>query len=168
MQRRQYALGIGGIGVAVLLVALVVIGPGDFFLAERSTQVDESNPDLADATVLETGTFSGAAGHDLSGTVSLLRAENGDLHLRFEDYQQQQWPDVFIYVTPGESPTTREAVEAGTKVLIDGGSDGGESTKVGNFAQKIPAGVTAEDINGVSAWCDQFSTPFGEATLTAA
>lgn len=116
-------------------------------------------------TVLRSGTFTGDAGHDVSGRVYLLRDEKG-LVLQFENYSQQQGPDVYIYVTPARTPDEQSEIDAGRKVLIDGGEDGGESTLEGNFFQRLPDDVEAENINGVSAWCDQFSTPFGHAALT--
>jgi hypothetical protein len=116
--------------------------------------------------VLARGTFVGAAGHDVSGTVLLMRDDAG-LYLRFENYSQQQGPDVFVYVTPSATPDTTSEIDAGTRVLIDGGADGGESTKEGIFTQRLPEGVTAEEVGGVGIWCDRFATPFGYAELSA-
>jgi len=31
----------------------------------------------------------------------------------------------------------------------------------------LPDSVEASDVNGVGAWCDQFSVPFGYASLEA-
>lgn len=156
---------VGVAAMVVLVAAVVVIGPSDFFLPERASQVDESPEPTADGVdVLKRGTFAGAAGHDVSGTVTLLRDDEG-LYLRFEDYSQTQGPDVFVYVTPADEPTKKSEVRAGQKILIDGGADGGESTKEGTFTQRLPDGVSASDVEGVAIWCERFATPFGYADL---
>jgi hypothetical protein len=164
IERRTLLLGGGGLAAVAFLVALAVIGPSDFFLPEQSTQVMEAADD--DATVLKSGTFVGTAGHDVAGRVLLARDEEG-LFLRFENYTQTQGPDVFVYVTPSQTPDTRAEIAAGRKVLVDGGADGGESTKEGTFTQRLPADVSAADVGGVGIWCERFATPFGYAELAA-
>jgi hypothetical protein len=133
---------------------------------ERATRVRAEQPVLsADATTLAHGEFAGRAGHRCSGRVELVR--DGDAgFLRFRDYEQTQGPDVFVYVCPAPDPDTAAEIRAGTKVLVDGGADGGESTKVGDFVQRLPDGVALGGIRGVGIWCDAFGTPFGTATLT--
>jgi hypothetical protein len=164
VERRTLLVGAGAVAVALLL-AVALIGPSDFFLPEQSTLVQEGAATAGDE-VLSRGTFVGTAGHDVSGAVLLMRDDAG-LYLRFENYSQQQGPDVFVYVTPSETPDTTSEIDAGTRVLVDGGADGGESTKEGTFTQRLPEGVTAEEIGGVGIWCDQFATPFGYAELSA-
>jgi hypothetical protein len=162
VERRTVVVGVGAV-VLLFVVALAVVGPSDFFLPERATAVDEG--DLPAGTeVLKRGTFVGTNGYDVSGEVTLLRDAEG-LSLRFENYDQTQGPDVFVYVTPDGTPETSGEVRAGTRVPIDGGADDGESTKVGTFTQRLPDGVTAADVNGVGIWCERFATAFGYATL---
>lgn len=162
MKRRTL---LGAAGAAALLgggyVALELFAP------ERATRVAEDLPATGDGgpSVLKAGTFAGKAGHRCSGTAELARDDDG-LLLRFVEYEQTQGPDVFCYLTPGEDPDTRAAVDAGRKVLIDGGADGGEMTKTGTFTQRLPADVDPARTNGVAIWCDAFSVPFGAATLT--
>jgi hypothetical protein len=72
---------------------------------------------------------------------------------------------VFVYLTPGDAPNTRSDVEAGVRVLVDGGADGGESTVTGTFVQRLPDDVDPTGLNGVSIWCDRFSVAFGFAPL---
>lgn len=163
---RTLLVGGGVVALVVLLVGVAVIGPSDFFLPEESTRVGET-PASGDVEVLKRGTFVGTAGHEVTGTVLLVRAD-GELALRFENYSQTQGPDVFVYVTPSSTPDTRSEIDAGTKVLVDGGADGGESTKEGTFTQRLPEGVTPEDVGGVGIWCERFATPFGYAELSAA
>lgn len=162
--RRTFAIGGAILAVVALSISLAVIGPSDFFLPEQSTQVDEPLID-GDAEVLKRGSFVGTSGYDVTGTVLLMRDDEG-LFLRFENYSQTQGPDVFVYVTPSPTPDTSAEITAGTKVPIDGGADDGESTKEGTFTQRLPDDVGAEDLNGVGVWCERFSTPFGYAELS--
>jgi Electron transfer DM13 len=158
------------VGVGIIAIIFVVVGGplvADIFLPEQSTTVSEAAVP-ADATAIKTGTFSGAdAAHDVSGTVTLYRDSDGHF-LRFQAYQQTQGPDVFVYLTLAANPETKADIEAGTKVRIDGGADGGESTKEGTFTQRLPADFEPAVYNGVSIWCDDFSVPFGSATLSDA
>lgn len=178
--------------VAVGGSAVALIGPGDLFLPEETTQGDgtvlatetpgatadgasggteetasgdaESDGD-GSATVLASGEFVGVDGHDVSGRVSLV-ARDGDRYLQFREYEQTSGPDVFVYVTPTDEPTTSGPVNAGTKVRLDGGEDGGEATKRGTFVQTLPDAVSADDVEGIPVWCEAFGVPFGYADLT--
>ncbi|MDY6819692.1 MAG: DM13 domain-containing protein [Halobacteriales archaeon] len=163
--KRRVLFAGGGLAIIGLVIAVAIIGPSDFFLPEQATQVEET-PVTDDAEIVKRGSFVGTAGHDVSGTVLLMRDDAG-LFLQFKNYSQTQGPDVFVYVTPSATPDTNAEIASGTKVRIDGGADNGESTKECTFTQRLPAGVTAADINGVGIWCDRFSTPFGYAELSA-
>ncbi len=156
--------------IAIVLVLVAALGVGyviadTYFLPESSTTVSEAPTASGSAVEMASGTFSGKAGHQVSGTVRLEQDDDG-FFLRFEDYQQTQGPDVYVYLTPAEDPDTVSEISAGRKILIDGGADGGESTKEGTFVQRLPADIDIDRYNGVAIWCDRFSTPFGSAPLT--
>ena len=158
--------------VVVGVVALLVVVAGGvvaerYFLPERSTQVNAAGDLNASASILATGTFAGQTGHQVSGTVSVVE-DGGTHYLRFENYEQTQGPDVFVYLTPSATPEASADVAAGERVLIDGGADGGESTKEGTFVQALPEDVDPTQYRGVSIWCDDFGVPFGSATLERA
>lgn len=157
----------GRLVAGLILIGIVAAGAlvaDTYFLPERSTVVDEGPMAANGTTVHASGTFTGTTGHRVSGTVRLIEDANG-LALHFEDYRQTQGPDVFVYVTPAGEPDSRAEIAAGRKVLIDGGADGGESTKEGTFVQPLPADVRVDNVEGVAIWCDQFGVPFGYATL---
>jgi hypothetical protein len=154
----------------VAVVALAVLGgavlAADLFLPERATATDDGVVP-ADAVAVARGTFAGQTGHHVAGTVTVYRDADGHF-LLFENYEQTQGPDVFVYLTPAAAPATTAEVEgAGLRVLIDGGADGGESTRTGTFTQRLPADLDPTVYGGVSVWCDRFDTPFGAATLRA-
>lgn len=160
MRRRKLLLGAGGVGVA----AVAGVTGWELFAPETSTQRDEQTGDGVE--VLKRGKWAGKDGHAVSGTVALV-AVGGGHALRFRDYEQTQGPDVFIYVTPAEDPDTSDEIADGTKVLLEGGADGGESTLEGDFTQVLPKAVDPAAVTGVAAWCDRFSVPFGAATLSS-
>ena len=156
--------------VTLGVVALLFVGGAFVFLAffapEQSTRAGtaEAATLSPNATVLKAGSFEGKAGHDVSGRVELVELD-GVHYLRFVNYEQQQGPDVFVYLTPAEDPDTGAEIADGRKVLIDGGADGGESTVEGTFLQRIPGDIDPDAFDGVGIWCDRFRTPFGAATL---
>ena len=159
MNRRTFLGAVGGGALAV-----------ELFAPERATGVDEdrgaaSAATPGDVTVLKTGTFVGKANHRCSGTVELAEDADG-YFLQFRDYEQTQGPDVFCYLTPDPDPDTSAEIDAGTRVLVDGGADGGEITKTGTFAQSLSDEIDPAQVQGVGIWCDRFSTPFGAATLS--
>jgi hypothetical protein len=162
--RRTLLVTLVGTLAIVLTIGVVTIGPSDFFLPERVMAVEETGAVGEDAVVLKTGTFSGTGGHTVRGTVSLVETNDG-VFLHFEDYEQTQGPDVFVYVAPSSTPDSKSEIAAGRKVRIDGGADDGESTKVGTFSQRLPEDVDPQRIDGVAIWCDRFATPFGSAQL---
>lgn len=162
MNRRTVLGAVGGVAAVGVGGYLGV----ELFAPERATDVDDDrSTGNTDATVLKTGAFVGKDDHRCVGTVEFVEDAEG-FFLQFRDYDQTQGPDVFCYLTPAEDPETAAAVNAGEKVLIDGGADGGEMTKTGTFAQRLgDVDVDPETTNGVAIWCDRFSVPFGAATL---
>lgn len=154
------------VAAALLVVAVLAVVADRYFLPEGSDRVDEDLAEPEAATVLRSGTFQGDTGHHVSGTVELIEL-NGTHYLRFQDYEQTSGPDVYVYLTEQGDTDDADEVEAGLRVLIDGGRDGGESTKVGNFLQRLPSDFDPARYNGVTIWCDQFNVRFGYAELTA-
>lgn len=159
MKRRTVLKGVG----AVAGLGVVGVTANELFAPERATAVVEA--ERPTGTPLKRGEFVGKDNHRVSGTVTLYEDGEG-YSLRFEEYAQTQGPDVFVYLTPAADPDTTSEVRAGVKVLVDGGADGGESTKEGTFTQRLPADVDPTGFMGVSIWCDRFSVPFGAATLS--
>ena len=152
-------------GVVVLIGILIAL---PLFLPERAMHVQEDLDRLGapdDLTIHATGTFEdGEPGHRVRGTIQVVEV-NGTHHLRFIDYEQTQGPDVFVYLTEA-TRWDRDTVESGLLVRIDGGADGGESTKTGTFHQALPSDFDPTRYRGVAIWCDRFDVLFGSAVLT--
>lgn len=152
---------------AVAMLAAILLGgyavADAYFLPEEATTVMGPGPENS-ASVLKAGSFSGAAGHDVSGQISIVETDGG-YALQFENYEQTQGPDVYVYLTPSPSPNTSDEIDAGIRIRIDGGADDGESTKEGTFRQPLPDDIDPDRYDGVAIWCDQFGVPFGYAAL---
>lgn len=181
------------IAAGVLGFATLGYVVNEYFLPETATHVDEDLPGGAaqasdganhpaggasqsgDAGATTTqakrllhGTFEDDDSiHSVSGTIQVLEID-GARYLRFEDYEQTQGPDVYVYLTPFDRPREIDDVEGeGIRILIEGGADGGESTKEGNFNQRLPDDIDLSGIKSVSIWCAQFDEQFGFAKLSA-
>lgn len=149
-------------GVALVIVVAVGLFAAPLFLPEKAKQVDEAALE-GEATLVQ-GAFRGSAGHDVSGVVRIIEVD-GVHYLRFENYEQTQGPDVFVYLTPSSSPDDYDEIRAGVKIRLGGGADGGESTKEGSFNQRLPDDLDVSSFHGVGIWCDRFRVPFGYASL---
>lgn len=151
----------------LVLVAIGAVVAERYFLPERAMRVSQAAPE--GAVALKQGTFEGAGdgAHHVSGRVQVLQAD-GAYYLRFEEYDQTQGPDVFVYLTQSADARSTSEVESGLRVLIEGGADGGESTKEGDFQQRLPDGFDPSRYDGVVIWCDQFNVLFGRAALAGA
>jgi len=161
MRRRTWYL----LGAAAALAVVAGAFALPYFLPEEGRTVREDAPIAVVGTeVLGQGSFRGEAGHHVSGTVKLLLVD-GVAYLRFENYSQTQGPDVYVYLTPSAMPDTNEEVQAGVRILLDGGAGAGESTQEGDFNQRLPDGLDLASFRGVAVWCDRFNVPFGYATL---
>ncbi len=108
--------------------------------------------------VLYQGTFRGGfPGHNGSGTAKVLRTEEGQLFLRFEDFSVTNGPDLYVFLTVGGDSN----VEAGLNLGFNKATDG-------NINYDIPAGTDLSAFDSVVIWCDAADIPFAIAALTPA
>lgn len=110
------------------------------------------------ASKISTGRLKGI-GHDARGTVSLIRVANGELVVRFEDFDIEGVPDPRVHLVP-----TEDARKPGG---VDLGRLPGNRGRVLDFA--VPSG-TRDPGPGwtVLVWCRAFSVPVANATQAAA
>jgi hypothetical protein len=146
---------IGTILIIVLAVAYWLISP--LFI---TTEVNETVADLPNqgvgSIVIARGSFiDGAPGHTAEGEAVLLKYEDGNYAVRFEDdFKVTNGPDLFVYF--GKDGQYDKNARLGELK----GSVGGQ-----NYV--VPAGIDARAYNEVWIWCRAFGVEFGRAALVA-
>ncbi len=103
-------------------------------------------------TTAEFSNFS----HDISGTLTII----DDRTLEVSNFGYDGGgPSVFFYLgTDGEFSGGRGGILIGPQ--LNGRSYSGETIRL-----TLPDGVTLDDFNGVSVWCDIFGVDFGSANF---
>ena len=103
------------------------------------------------------GELMGAdAFHTGSGQVLLVRAPDGSVILRFQDYEVRNGPDLFIYLTP----------DPGGDVFADGAIELSEIRATrGNVNYEVPADVDPSTFRAAVIWCKAFAVLFAHAEL---
>ena len=127
---------------------------------EPTSSVPPPEPTAAPSQtgVIAEGQFrDGAPGHNGSGAARLLRAEDGALFLRFEEFSVTNGPDLFVYLTSGGDTNVEAGLNLGRNKATDG-----------NINYEIPAGTDLSLYDSVVIWCRAAMITFALATLEAA
>ena len=115
-------------------------------------------PPVAAPGILAQGTFQdGDPGHHGSGTAKIIRAPDGSLLLRFEDFSVTNGPDVFVILSTDP--------KGGRSSAGDGLDLGGLRATDGNINYKIPGGTDVSQYKSVIVYCRSFKVVFAFATL---
>lgn len=102
------------------------------------------------------GRFAGADSfHFGRGVVSVLEPSPGKFVLRFEDFEVQNGPDLFVYVSGDPAGYAAGAAEVARL----------KATK-GSFNVDVPANVDVSGIRSVVIWCKAFGVQFAHAELS--
>lgn len=152
------------------LIAALVAAPACYTLsispvsAQPSYQVADL-PDAGQTKILKTGTFE-AGEHQTSGTVNLVKAEDGRFYVELDkDFKSDKGPDLFVVLhrSPDLIKMTagpNHSLTAGEYVMLS------PLVQTKGFQRYILAGdMNPEDFNSVAIWCRQFNATFGAATL---
>jgi hypothetical protein len=141
-------------GVAALLAALTA-GACNQAASSGGDETDASAPtiDLAGARQTASGSFTGASGHETTGTASVYATEAGIVIALGEDFSLDGAPDPVVGL--GDAGTYDAASKMGPLL-----SDTGAQTYL------LPAGVDIGDYLQVYIWCEEFAVPLGVADLT--
>ena len=103
------------------------------------------------------GAFSGAGGHDVSGTAALYRLDDGSHLVRLENLDSDNGPDLEVWLV---RRTTGDVGEGGVSL-------GALKSIRGNQNYEVPAGTDVSAFAGVSVWCRRFAVNFGTAPLAS-
>jgi hypothetical protein len=94
--------------------------------------------------------------HPTTGQAIVLGNGTGQRFLRFEDFQTDNGPDLSVYLVNSSA--------GGVDEFIDLGKLKGNR---GEQNYEIPADIDLDVYDTVLIWCVRFSSPFGEARLSA-
>ena len=123
-----------------------------------NTTAASPTPPVAAPGILAQGTFQdGDPGHHGSGTAKIIRAPDGSLLLRFEDFSVTNGPDVFVILSTDP--------KGGRSSAGDGLDLGGLRATDGNINYKIPGGTDVSQYKSVIVYCRSFKVVFAFATL---
>jgi hypothetical protein len=191
-RRRIRTIVAAGVAVVGLVIGLVLFKPWLLFVDVR---VDEQLPTVATATAqaqpspvasspasavpsaavpaapAPAGPVQLAAGslisheHTTSGTVRIIKQQDGVRVLTLEDLDTSNGPDVHVWLSAAHVVEgTGGWFTAGSADHYDLGVIKGNQ---GNQVYEIPADVDLSKYKSVDLWCVQFSVSFGAAELAS-
>ena len=109
-------------------------------------------------TTLVSGSFV-SLDHATSGQAAVLELADGARYLRFEGFETDNGPDLFVYLST--SPPDGEEAAFDDDVVNLGRLKG----NIGDQNFEVPAGVELGRFASVVIWCDRFDSAFGAAPL---
>ncbi len=175
--------------IAVLVVAVGAVGFGLYWFQPwklwQDETVQEALPGVVEASTPPaappadepsespspaTGPRTLASGelisheHATSGTVRLVRLDDGSHVVRLENLDTSNGPDLRVWLT--DAPVKQG--KAGWHLFDDGKyvSLGKLKGNKGSQNYTLPSGVNPSSYSSVSIWCDRFNVSFGAAELT--
>ena len=149
------------IDTGLLELSIDGTGPWELRIEQQVDTVHEEPPleGMAEAEVLAEGQFRGVE-RSGEGTATLYRMPDGRLALRFTDFQTVASPDLYVWLSEAENPSTSKAVFSEPHV------DLGEITAtLGDQNYVLPDGVTPEQVASVVIWCAPLQIAYAAAPL---
>lgn len=135
-----------------LLFALSVFASCSKSQENASTTTPSTDSfNVANATLIRTGTFTGNRNYSVTGSVKLYEYQ-GKRYIRFENFVSSNGPDLKVYIAT--STTASQFVNIGDLKSISGTQ---------TYLVNNPPDFT--QFNKVLIWCQQFSALFGSATI---
>ncbi len=189
--KKRNLLIAGAIGVPIIIyLAVAVFGIQTLFIDETvdetgpvfaSQTAEESAPDStastvapapgqtettttteapAEVSVLANGSFIDRA-HPSSGIASVLGDGSEQRFLRFEEFETDNGPDLFVYLTTANAEADDgDFGQEGEFVNL-----GSLKGNIGDQNYEIPADTDLEKFNTVVIWCRRFGVAFGASDL---
>lgn len=184
-------LGVGGVLLVLLVVALLLFEPWLLFI---DNETDEDLPGGAKEVVTATGgledttapspTGEGddpsdaplvelaaadfiSAEHATSGRARILREGDGTRYLRLEDLDTSNGPDLHVWITDQPSGGDCEGCQDSWGIYDDGRylKLGELKANQGSQNYEIPDDADLGGMTSVVIWCDRFNVAFGTAAI---
>ena len=133
------------------LFALFLIFLPIVLISCKKNTPENANESLPSGTELLRGNFV-KGNHPTSGTVKVIRSANNINHLVFENFQSDNGPDLYVWLSPSTSGSPYQ--ELGLLKAV-----------TGNFSYELDPSINFSTNNKVLIWCKRFSVLFGHATL---
>lgn len=136
----------------------------DSMMKEDSMKKDEGAMAKDDAmmekegAMMMSGSFRGLK-YETTGKATLDKASDGHYYVRFENFETQNGPDLFAYLST--APASAEGEEF-TNDFVNLGELKGNK---GNQNYQVPDGTDLSKYKSVVIWCERFSVGFGAAPL---
>jgi hypothetical protein len=171
--------------MALLVFVLVWFEPYKLFIDERVDQAvptarpsetpagserpGETTPAQEPATTttapaepvdLATGSFV-SLDHATSGTARVLGLADGRRFVRFEGFETENGPDLYVYLSTNPANGPEDAFDDDVANL------GRLQGNIGDQNYELPADVDPAGYASVVIWCDRFDSAFGAADLTS-
>lgn len=104
----------------------------------------------ADDTLAQ-GSFTGASGHETSGSVSVQKTDNGHVVVLGEDFSFDGAPDPKLGFGKG-------GYDSASKFSV-------LKSNSGRQVYELPAGIDPAQYDEIWVWCERYSVPLGVANL---
>ena len=109
--------------------------------------------------IIASGQFYGTH-HPTSGRAVLVARDDGGYEVRFENFESDAGPDLFIYLSTAEEPHTDAAIKNAHNENL-----GPRKALSGAQSYILPEGVSPDAFKSVAIWCRTYSVKFGAAAL---
>ena len=130
-------------------------------LTQPDKVMDDPMPadDMNSMTILAQGEFYDIAHHGM-GTATIYQLEDGNIILRFEDFEVLNGPEMHVYLAQIDPVPDTVGIE------LDGAIDLGDlKGNIGNQNYELPPDLNISEYKSVVIWCVPFKVPFNASPL---
>ncbi len=149
----------GGAGLLILVIA----APIAWYLVSPlflSKTVDEAVAAPASGQAALRGGRFHAVDHAAAGTATILRLPDGKRVLRLEDFEVDNGPDLYVYLSAAPDANDSATIKGNHFVSL-----GRLKGNKGNQNYELPDDLDVAQFHSVSIWCQRFSVNFATAPL---
>jgi hypothetical protein len=127
---------------------------------DAATADADPSPSVAQPVALLTGSFDSRNRYTVTGGATVYELPDTTRILRLEGFESTNGPDLFVYLTVGDTSAPDDAALAAEYEDL-----GVLRGNVGDQNYTIPADIDLARFDTVVIWCRRFATAFGAADL---